>query len=159
MADRVVAQTILLALAVSGVLAGVGWVGRHELLDLIGAEGAVLTGSLACIEIIFLALPLTVVFRVPLLATGRRRHEDSHVAGVHLRGHERYNRPVFILGWGPFPAMGTRGAESVYEVTADSITTPRSAHRSSGVSRVVDVLSSKRQLFDIFLYSCMLQPY
>jgi putative MATE family efflux protein len=111
MADRVVAQTILLALAVSSVLAAIGWVGRHELLDVIGAEGAVLTESLAYIEVIFLALPLTFLFfafRSSLQGAGDTRTAMWLVfisAGMNV-----IIDPFFILGWGPFPAMGTRGA-------------------------------------------------
>ena len=111
MADRVVAQTILLALAVSGVLAVVGWLGRHRLLELIGAEGAVLSESLAYIEIIFLALPLTFLFfafRSSLQGAGDTRTAMWLVfisAGMNV-----VIDPFLILGWGPFPAMGTRGA-------------------------------------------------
>lgn len=111
MADRVVAQTILLALAVSGVLAVVGWVGRHRLLELIGAEGAVLSESLAYIEIIFLTLPLTFLFfafRSSLQGAGDTRTAMWLVfisAGMNV-----VIDPFLILGWGPFPAMGTRGA-------------------------------------------------
>jgi putative MATE family efflux protein len=111
MADRVVAQTILLALGVSSVLATLGWVGRRDLLRLIGAEGAVFTESLAYIEIIFLALPLTFLFfafRSSLQGAGDTRTAMWLVfvsAGMNV-----VIDPFLILGWGPFPAMGARGA-------------------------------------------------
>ena len=110
-ADRVVAQTILLALAVSTALAALGWGVRHELLSLIGAEGAVFTESLAYIEVIFLALPLTFLFfafRASLQGAGDTKTAMWLV--VVSAGLNVVVDPFFILGWGPFPAMGTRGA-------------------------------------------------
>ena len=110
-ADRVVAQTILLTLAVSAVLAALGWTFRTELLTLIGAEGAVFTEALEYIEVIFLALPLTFLFfafRASLQGAG-----DTKTAMwlmVASAGLNVVLDPFLILGWGPFPAMGTRGA-------------------------------------------------
>jgi putative MATE family efflux protein len=110
-ADRVVAQTILLTLVVSATLAAIGWISRHELLHLIGARDAVFTESLAYIEVIFFALPLTFLFfafRASLQGAGDTRTAMWLMllsAGVNV-----VIDPVFILGWGPIPAMGTRGA-------------------------------------------------
>ena len=110
-ADRVVAQTILLALAVSATLGALGWAVRHELLRTIGAEGAVFTEALAYIEVIFLALPLTFLFfafRSSLQGAGDTRTAMWLVfisAGMNV-----VIDPFLILGWGPFAAMGTRGA-------------------------------------------------
>jgi putative MATE family efflux protein len=110
-ADRVVGQTVLLTLAVSAVLATVGWLFRHDLLELIGAEGQVFVDSLAYIEVIFLALPLTFLFfafRAALQGAG-----DTKTAMWLVIVSVAVNvvlDPVLILGWGPFSAMGTRGA-------------------------------------------------
>ncbi len=110
-ADRVVAQTMLLTLAVSAVLAALGYALRRELLALIGAEGQVFVESLAYIEIIFLSLPfifLFFAFRASLQGAG-----DTKTAMwlmVLSAGLNVVLDPFFILGWGPFPAMGTRGA-------------------------------------------------
>ena len=110
-ADRVVAQTILLTLAVSITLGVLGWTLRHELLTLIGAEGEVFVESLAYIEVIFFALPLTFLFfafRASLQGAG-----DTKTAMwlmVVSAGMNVVLDPFLILGWGPFPAMGTRGA-------------------------------------------------
>ena len=110
-ADAVVSQTILLALVVSTVLASLGWVFRHELLTLIGAEGAVFDESLDYIEVIFFALPLTFLFfafRSSLQGAGDTKTAMWLVfisAGINV-----VLDPFLILGWGPFPAMGTRGA-------------------------------------------------
>ncbi|MCU4717174.1 MATE family efflux transporter [Halapricum hydrolyticum] len=110
-ADRVVAQTVLLTLVVGLVLAALGWTFRVDLLSLMGADGRVFIEALAYIEIIFLALPLTFLFfafRASLQGAGDTRTAMWLVllsAGVNV-----VLDPFLILGWGPFPAMGTRGA-------------------------------------------------
>ena len=110
-ADRVVAQTALLTVAVSTTLAALGWTFRYELLTLMGAEGAVFEESLAYIEVIFFALPLTFLFfafRSSLQGAGDTKTAMWLVlisAGLNV-----VIDPFLILGWGPFPAMGTRGA-------------------------------------------------
>ncbi len=110
-ADRVVAQTILLTLSVSSVLAGLGFAARRPLLELIGARGPVFVEALAYIEVIFLALPFTFLFfafRASLQGAGDTKTAMWLVfvsAGLNV-----VFDPFLVLGWGPFPAMGTRGA-------------------------------------------------
>ncbi len=110
-ADKVVAQTTLLAIAVSVTLGTAGFLARRPLLNWIGAEGLVFTEALAYIEVIFLTLPLTFLFfafRASLQGAGDTRTAMWIVAvsaGVNI-----VIDPVFILGFGPVPAMGTRGA-------------------------------------------------
>ncbi|ELZ74752.1 MATE efflux family protein [Haloferax larsenii JCM 13917] len=110
-ADHVVGQTVLLTLAVSVALAVLGYIFRHPLLSLIGAEGAVYTEALAYIEVIFLSLPLTFLFfafRAALQGAG-----DTKTAMwlmVASAGLNVVIDPIFILGWGPIEGMGTRGA-------------------------------------------------
>ncbi|PLK20089.1 putative efflux protein, MATE family [Natronobacterium gregoryi] len=111
MADKVVAQTILLAVAISSVLAAVGLYFREPLLWLIGARDQVFVAALAYIEVIFLALPLTFLFfafRASLQGAGDTKTAMWLVfisAGINV-----VIDPFFILGWGPVPEMGTRGA-------------------------------------------------
>jgi len=110
-ADLVVGQTILLTLAVSLALAAGGWLARGQLLGLIGAEGQVFTEALAYIEVIFLALPLTflfMAFRASLQGAGDTR--TAMWLMVASAGLNVVLDPFLILGWGPFPALGTRGA-------------------------------------------------
>jgi putative MATE family efflux protein len=110
-ADHVVAQTLLLTLAVSVALAAAGYAARRQLLAFIGAEGAVFVASLAYIEIIFLSLPFTFLFfafRASLQGAGDTR--TAMWLMLLSAGLNVVIDPVFILGWGPFPAMGTRGA-------------------------------------------------
>jgi len=110
-ADRVVAQTILLTLGVASTLTLLGWLFRRQLLTLIGAEGQVFTEALAYIEVIFFALPLTFLFfafRASLQGAG-----DTKTAMwlmVISAGLNVVLDPFLILGWGPAPALGTRGA-------------------------------------------------
>jgi len=110
-ADRVVAQTVLLTLAVSSVLAVLGFAARRPLLTLIGARGQVFVESMAYIEVIFLALPFTFLFfafRASLQGAGDTKTAMWLVfvsAGLNV-----VFDPFLVLGWGPFPAMGTRGA-------------------------------------------------
>jgi putative MATE family efflux protein len=110
-ADRVVAQTILLTLAVSAALATFGYTFRRQLLDFIGAEGPVFLEAVAYIEVIFLSLPfifLFFAFRASLQGAG-----DTKTAMwlmILSAGLNVVIDPFFILGWGPVPAMGTRGA-------------------------------------------------
>jgi putative MATE family efflux protein len=110
-ADRVVGQTILLALTVAVVLATGGWLVRHELLATMGAEGRVFTDALAYIEVIFFSLPFTFLFfafRSALQGAGDTRTAMWLVfvsAGMNV-----VVDPFLILGWGPFLPMGTRGA-------------------------------------------------
>nr|WP_049896926.1 MATE family efflux transporter [Natrialba chahannaoensis] len=111
MADRVVGQTILLTVTVSTVLAAIGLYFRRPLLLLIGARDEVFVAALAYIEIIFLTLPLTFLFfafRSSLQGAGDTKTAMWLVfvsAGINV-----VIDPFFILGWGPFPEMGTRGA-------------------------------------------------
>jgi len=110
-ADHVVAQTVLLTLAVSAVLAVVGLAARRPLLSLIGARGQVFVEALAYIEVVFLALPFTFfffAFRASLQGAG-----DTKTAMwlmVLSAGANVVLDPFLILGWGPFPAWGTFGA-------------------------------------------------
>ena len=110
-ADHVVAQTVLLTLAVSAVLALAGFAVRRPLLSLIGARGQVFTEALAYIEVIFLALPFTFfffAFRASLQGAGDTR--TAMWLMVLSAGANVVLDPFLILGWGPFPAWGTFGA-------------------------------------------------
>ncbi|WP_368408656.1 MATE family efflux transporter [Halorussus salilacus] len=110
-ADNVVAQTVLLAVAVGLTLATVGFAVREPLVSLVGAEGQVYTDALAYIEVLFVAIPFTFlffVFRAVLRGAG-----DTKTAMwlmVISAGLNVVLDPFFILGWGPFPEWGTRGA-------------------------------------------------
>jgi putative MATE family efflux protein len=110
-AENAVAQSVLLALAAAVVLALVGFAVRRPLVALIGAEGLVYDAALAYIRVIFVSIPFTFlffVFRASLRAAGDTRTAMWLV--VVSAGLNVVIDPVFILGWGPVPAMGTEGA-------------------------------------------------
>ena len=110
-ADEVVAQTVLLAIVVSVALALVGFATRHWLLYWIGARDAVFVEALAYIEVIFLTLPLTFLFfafRSSLQGAGDTK-TAMWLVGISA-GMNIVIDPIFILGWGPVPALGTQGA-------------------------------------------------
>ncbi|MEF8885211.1 MAG: MATE family efflux transporter [Haloarculaceae archaeon] len=110
-AQNVVAQSVLLALTVAGLLAVFGLAVREPLVALIGAEGGVFDAAVAYIEVIFLAIPFTFlffVFRASLRAAGDTRTAMWLVAisaGLNI-----VIDPVFILDWGPFLGLGAQGA-------------------------------------------------
>ena len=110
-ADRVVGQSALLTTVVATALAAVGFAFRRPLLSIIGAEGQVYIEALAYIEIIFLTLPLIFLFfafRAALQGAG-----DTKTAMWLMLLSAGLNvviDPIFILGWGPVPALGTQGA-------------------------------------------------
>ncbi|WP_305038418.1 MATE family efflux transporter [Halovivax gelatinilyticus] len=110
-ADRVVGQTVILASIISVVLAAIGLYFRRDLISLMGARDQVFVESLEYIEIILLALPLTFLFfafRSSLQGAGDTKTAMWLVlisAGINV-----VLDPFFILGWGPFPELGTQGA-------------------------------------------------
>jgi len=110
-ADNVVAQTTMLTVAMGLVLSTVGYTFREPLVSLVGAEGQVYTEALAYIEVLFVAIPFTFlffVFRAVLRGAG-----DTKTAMwlmVLSAGLNVILDPFLILGYGPFPAWGTRGA-------------------------------------------------
>ncbi|MFB6139148.1 MAG: MATE family efflux transporter [Halosimplex sp.] len=110
-AEHTVAQSVLLALGVAGLLAAFGLAVRRPLVSLIGAEGAVFDAALAYIEFVFLAIPFTFlffVFRSSLRAAGDTRTAMYLVAAS--AGLNIVIDPVFVLDWGPFLGLGAQGA-------------------------------------------------
>ena len=110
-ADNVVAQTTLLTVAVSLVIATVGYALREPLVWLVGARGDVYEMALAYIEVLFVAIPFTFlffVFRAVLRGAGDTRTAMwlmALSAGLNV-----VLDPLLILGLGPFPEWGVRGA-------------------------------------------------
>ncbi|WP_323740464.1 MATE family efflux transporter [Halegenticoccus tardaugens] len=110
-ADRVVGQTVVLTAVVAAALAALGLAVRRPLLGAMGLSGRVFVEALAYIEVIFLALPFTFLFfafRAALQGAG-----DTKTAMwlmVLSAGLNVVLDPLLILGPGPFPALGTRGA-------------------------------------------------
>ena len=110
-AETVVAQTMLLAVALGVVLAVVGYVGRVPFLTALGARGGVYADAMAYFRVMLLSIPFTFLFfsfRASLRAAGDTRTAMWLVvlsAGVNVALD-----PFLVLGWGPFPHLGTEGA-------------------------------------------------
>jgi putative MATE family efflux protein len=153
-ADHVVAQTVLLTLAVSGALAALGFAFRRSLLTLIGARGQVYVEALAYVEVIFAALPFTFLFfafRAALQGAG-----DTKTAMwlmVLSAGANVVLDPFLILGWGPFPAWGTFGAGVATFLSRGAVTAAGIAvllHGGFGVRlRVGDLRPDPETLTDL----------
>jgi putative MATE family efflux protein len=110
-ADNVVAQTAMLTVAVALALSTFGYVFRHPLLSLIGAEGQVYAYSLQYIEVLFVSIPFTFlffVFRAVLRGAGDTR--TAMWLMVLSAGVNVVLDPFLILGYGPFLERGVRGA-------------------------------------------------
>ena len=97
---------MFVSVAMGLTAASVALVSQH-----VGAEGQVYTEALAYIEVLFVAIPFTFlffVFRAVLRGAG-----DTKTAMwlmVLSAGLNVILDPFLILGYGPFPAWGTRGA-------------------------------------------------
>ena len=110
-ADHAVGQTVLLTVGLGLLLALIGYVVRYPLVSLIGAQGRVFTYSMAYLEPILMAIPFTFLFfafRAVLRAAGDVRTAMWLV--VVSAGMNVILDPFLILGWGPAPALGVRGA-------------------------------------------------
>ncbi|NEU57674.1 MATE family efflux transporter [Halorussus sp. MSC15.2] len=110
-ADNVVAQTAMLTVAVALVLSTLGYVFRHPLLSLVGAQGQVYAYSLQYVEVLFVSIPFTFlffVFRAVLRGAGDTR--TAMWLMVLSAGANVVLDPFLILGYGPFPEWGVRGA-------------------------------------------------
>lgn len=110
-AERVVAQTVLLAVAGGLALAAIGWTIRYPMIDLLGARGPVFAKALAYAEVMFVTIPFTFLFfafRAVLRGAGDTRTAMYLVlvsAGLNV-----VIDPFLILGWAGLPALGVRGA-------------------------------------------------
>ena len=110
-AERVVGQTVILAVAGGLFLAVLGFSIRFPLIDLLGARGPVFWKALAYAEVMFVTIPFTFLFfafRAVLRGAGDTRTAMWLVlvsAGLNV-----LIDPFLILGWAGFPALGVQGA-------------------------------------------------
>ncbi len=105
------AQTLLLAGAVSTLLATSAYVGRFALLNLLGATGELFQPTLEYVSIIFWSVPFTFLFfafRAALRGVGDTVRPMYLVIGSNVVN--LILDPLLILGLGPFPALGVAGA-------------------------------------------------
>ncbi|MFB6095293.1 MAG: MATE family efflux transporter [Halodesulfurarchaeum sp.] len=110
-AERVVGQTVLLAVAGGLFLAAFGFAIRYPLIHALGAQGPVFPKALAYAEVMFVTIPFTFLFfsfRAVLRGAGDTRTAMWLV--VVSAGMNVVIDPFLILGWWGLPALGVRGA-------------------------------------------------
>ncbi|MEJ2503706.1 MAG: MATE family efflux transporter, partial [Gemmatimonadota bacterium] len=116
--DHVASQTLLAIVAVAIALSVVGYTGAGAIMRLMGARGAVLDGAVAYLEVSFLGLTFLFVYFV--FQSLMRGVGDVLTPFVIVLVTVLLNfaaDPLFILGWGPIPAMGVAGAAAATVLT------------------------------------------
>lgn len=110
-ANRTTLQIIFLVVGIVGFVGIAGYVWAEPLLRLMGAKGEVLTLGVQWVRVIFAGLlfmeMLPSVNQVFYGSGNPERVFQTYV--VHLTSL-MILEPLLILGWGPVPAMGIRGA-------------------------------------------------
>lgn len=111
MTRRVIGQALLMAAVLSVLLAAAGEVWRDDLLRLIGASPAVVAQGSAYLQVFFLGVSATVslFFTSGILQSIGDAHTPMRLGGVAFAANILL-APLFIFGWGPFPALGVPGA-------------------------------------------------
>lgn len=111
MADRAVMQCLLLIILFTAPIMLIGYLGFPVFLGWMGATSEVFDGALAYLRVLFAGL-----FFMECLPTmsgiirGAGRPEYTlriNIVNVVVLG---ITFPILALGWGPFPALGVRGA-------------------------------------------------
>ena len=109
--DYVAGQTYALVILLSVVLAGVGVWLAEPLLRLMGAEAEVLGPASEYLRLSYLGLPFVFgyfVFQALLRGVGDVK-TPLYIVGATVLLNLVLD-PLFILGWGPIPALGVAGA-------------------------------------------------
>ena len=116
--DHVASQTLLAIITVSVVLSVVGYFGASSIMRLMGARGAVLEGAVEYLQVSFLGLAfLFVYFVYQSLMRGVGDVVTPFVIVLITVLLNFLADPLFILGWGPIPAMGVAGAAAATVLT------------------------------------------
>ena len=111
MTRRVIGQALLMAGVLSVLLALSGELWRDDLLRLIGASPEVVAQGSAYLQIFFLGVSATVslFFTSGILQSIGDAHTPMRLGAVSFAANILL-APLFIFGWGPFPALGVPGA-------------------------------------------------
>ena len=118
MVNRVAAQTLIAVFVVSAVLSVIGYLASEPLMRLFGAAPDVVPDAARYLQVSFLGLVFVFiyfVFQSLMRGVGDVRTPFYIVLGTVLLNF--LADPVFILGWGPFPAMGVVGAAAATVLT------------------------------------------
>jgi MATE family, multidrug efflux pump len=110
--DRVVYQAFLTAVGISlFIMAPIGWFASPMLLDLVNAAPQVKAEALPFLRIMFLCSAGMMVFF--MLSGALRAAGDARtpmILGIALTVLNLVLNIIFIRGFGPIPALGTKGA-------------------------------------------------
>lgn len=109
--DHVAAQTMIAVVAVSVLIAVVGYVLTPELIALMNPPAAIYPDAVTYLQVIFLGMVFLFayfVFQSLMRGVGDVRTPFLLVLGTVILNSAL--DPFLILGWGPFPAMGVGGA-------------------------------------------------
>lgn len=110
-ADHATWQTILLALAVSLLLGGLGLLVARPMLVLLGADAEVLPLGLAYLRVIFVGLfTLILVFGINALLRGAGEARLAMVVQFLTTAVAVASEPVLVFGLGPLPPLGVAGS-------------------------------------------------
>jgi putative MATE family efflux protein len=110
-ADHATWQTILLALAVSLLLGGLGLLVARPTLALLGADAEVLLLGLAYLRVIFVGLfTLILVFAINALLRGAGEARLAMVVQFLTTAVAVASEPVLVFGLGPLPPLGVAGS-------------------------------------------------
>lgn len=116
--DHVASQTLMAVLGVSLVLTVVGYTGSRGIMTLVGARAQVLEGAVAYLRVSFLRLVF--LFTYFVFQSLMRGVGDVMTPFVIVLVTVLLNflaDPLFILGWGPIPAMGVARAAAATVLT------------------------------------------
>jgi putative MATE family efflux protein len=104
-------QTILLALAVSSLLGGLGLLLARPLLLLLGAEAEVLPLGLPYLRISFAGqFTLILVWAINALLRGAGEARLAMIVRILAMAVNVALEPILVFGWGPVPPLGCSGS-------------------------------------------------
>ncbi|AUW57792.1 MATE family efflux transporter [Sphingobium sp. SCG-1] len=110
-ARRAFGSAVGMVVVGSMIIATLGWIFAPNILHVLATPGAALAFALSYLRVIFIGLPASML--LVLLTGGLRGSGDSLTPfwfmGLTVLLDATLN-PVFILGLGPFPAMGIAGS-------------------------------------------------
>ncbi|MFO7793323.1 MAG: MATE family efflux transporter [Thermoplasmata archaeon] len=104
-------QLYIILLVLSIVLGAIGYLTAPTFINFLAEEGAVAAYAIDYLQIIFLGFPLLLTFAAFSFALRAWGDTITPMAVMSLSVIINIVLdPVLIFGWGPFPAMGIRGA-------------------------------------------------
>ena len=110
-ADQATRQTQVLILIAATLLGAAGFIFSPSLLQLMGAEGMMLRESISYARVIFVGLwAMELIPSMSALFRGAGSAEWAFRISLVATGTIFLLQPLLILGWGPLPSLGVRGA-------------------------------------------------